>query len=311
MGHWRKTLRWRVEIVPVVLCRALLCALPFRAAFAIARGLGRILHFLLPGRVRLARFNLAFALRRAPDDPEVVAVVRKSFEHLVLVLVELLLLKRRMASRSPETILEVHGIEKLHARRGQGCVIATGHLGNWEILGALAPVLGVPLTSVGRRIENPLLDAAINDLRTRFGQKIVDKDGATLRIAREIKGGSNVALLLDQHAGRRGVQVEFLGRPASTFPTAAYLARRFDVPVIPIVSRRRGEPLTIHATVLEPIHADPSLPEDEDVYRITLAINRALQSAILECPEQYLWLHRRWKGGGRESSPDWVARYAP
>jgi KDO2-lipid IV(A) lauroyltransferase len=278
---------------------------------ALARTLGNLMHLVLPGRVRMARQEVSRVTGTPIDDPEVPRIVRASFQHFVLVLFELLMLERGLSRRPYDDILRVDGYEKIVPHLKTGAVLASGHLGNWEVVGTLAPLYKMHTVSVGRHIENPYLDRAVNSLRERHGQIVIDKDGAPLRLAREIKrNGAFIGLLLDQHAGSRGLRVEFLDRPASTFPTAGYLARRFKVPIFPFVSYRDGSWLKIRVEVGDPVMADPDLPEDEDVYRMTLLLNRALEKGIREHPDQWLWFHRRWKKGGEEPKPEWLERYA-
>jgi lauroyl/myristoyl acyltransferase len=119
-----------------------------------------------------------------------------------------------------------------------------------------------------------------------------------------------VALMTDQHAGSTGLRVPFFHAPASTFTFIASLARRLDVPLLPIFSRCGARPHEVDAVIEPPIEPDPSLPEDEDAFRMTLAFHRRLEAAIRAAPGQYLWFHKRWKASGREPDPKWLERYA-
>jgi KDO2-lipid IV(A) lauroyltransferase len=285
--------------------------LPVSWCLFLARRLGDLMYGALRSRARLARENLAHALQRDPEDPQLYRLARSSFRHFATVTFELLLLNRVMKRKSAHDLVQIEGQEHLHLLReqGKGAILVTAHLGNWEILGTLAPQVGYPVVSVGRHIKNRVMDAALTRLRSRFGQRIVDKDGATLPVVREIKRGGLVAMLMDIHAGRRGMRVDFFGRPASTFVTAAQLARRLKVPCVPTLSWRRG-PLQILVRVGPPILPDPELDEEEDVYRMTRTFHQLLERTILEHPDQWLWFHRRWKKGGKEPKQEWITRYA-
>jgi KDO2-lipid IV(A) lauroyltransferase len=125
-----------------------------------------------------------------------------------------------------------------------------------------------------------------------------------------MRNGRVVAALIDQHAGSRGLRVPFFGKNASTFTFLAQLARRQAAPIVPIFARVGPDPPKVYGRFEPPIDPDPSLPEEEDVFRMMLAFHRALEAAIRRTPEQYLWLHRRWKRSGREPDPRWLERYA-
>jgi KDO2-lipid IV(A) lauroyltransferase len=304
--------RWRVEHWLVHGLIGLLRALPVPAAFAFARGLGALAHLVLRSRVRLARRQMADALGGRPDDARIRADVRACFRHFMRVPVEMMTMEAALARKRPDEVLRLRGKEHFDRvlARGRGVIFLTGHLGNWEVMGTLAPKLGLPVTGVGRPIENPLIDAELLALRSRFGQRMVEKDGAGVKLLRELRQGHTIALMTDQHAGSTGLRVPFFHAPASTFTFIASLARRLDVPLLPIFSRCGARPHEVDAVIEPPIEPDPSLPEDEDAFRMTLAFHRRLEAAIRAAPGQYLWFHKRWKASGREPDPKWLERYA-
>lgn len=304
--------RWRVEHALVRGLIRLLQALPVPVAFAFARGLGALMHLVLRGRVRLARRQMADALGGRPGDARIRADVRACFRHFLRVPVEMLTLEAALARRRPDEVLRLRGKEHFDRAfaRGRGVIFLTGHLGNWEVMGTLAPKLGVPITSVGRPVDNPLIDAELLALRSRFGQRMVAKDGAGVKLMRELRQGHVIAMMTDQHAGSGGVRVPFFHAPASTYTFVASLARRLGLPLLTIFSRCGERPHEVDAVIEPPIESDPSLPEDEDAFRMTLAFHRRLEAAIRAAPGQYLWFHKRWKASGREPDPKWLERYA-
>jgi KDO2-lipid IV(A) lauroyltransferase len=304
--------RWRVEHALVRGLLRLLQALPVPVAFAAAEGLGALMHFVLRGRVKLARRQMADALGGQPDDARIRADVRECFRHFMRIPVELITLPKALATKRPDEVVRMHGKEHFERvfARGRGAIVLTGHLGNWEVAGALAPKLGMPIAVVGRPVDNPLIDAELAALRCRYGLRLIAKDGAGLKMLRELRQGHAIALLLDQHAGRDGVRIPFFHAPASTFTFIASIARRLGLPLLPMFSRRGARPHEIDVLIDPPIEPDPALPEDEDAFRMTLAYQRRLEAAIRASPGQYLWFHRRWKAAGREPDPKWLERYA-
>ena len=305
--------RWRLEYLLARGFLGLLRILPLAVVAWLSRRLGDLCYWVLRSRRRVGFENIERALGLASTDPRARAILRESFRHFVLVPMELFLLDRGLRNSSPEELLPIErrpDLDELVAA-GRGGVVVTGHIGNWEIMGALAPLQGLPLVSVGRRADNPYLHKILNGFRTRYGQEILDKDGAPLAIARALRRGKLIALLLDQHAGRRGIRVPFFGELASTFPSAALFARRFQVPIFPMFSVREDRRLFhVRAKAFPPIFSDPELTEEEDYYQMTRAYKRCLEQTIRENPGQWLWFHRRWRKGGKEPEPSWEARYA-
>src|SRR5262249_53490044 len=162
----RVKLRWRVEHALVRGLIRLLQALPVPVAFAAAEALGALMHLVLRGRVKLARRQMADALGGIPDAPRIRADVRECFRHFMRVPIELLTLPRALATKRPDEVLRLQGKEHFERvfERGRGAIFLTGHLGNWEVMGALAPTLDVPIASVGRPVDNPLIDAELTAL---------------------------------------------------------------------------------------------------------------------------------------------------
>ncbi len=295
-------------------------SLPAGAAVALAHGVAALMHAVMRSRVRLARAQMGDALGLDPASREVASAIRQVMRVIAYNSLWLVRLPRsvrdprpdaRERSEPPELNVGFEGREHLEAERsrGRGIVFATAHLGNWEGLGAILPRLGVPVATVSRPMKNPLLQEWARRLREHGGQRLIPKDGAALPVARLLKKGGCVAFLIDQHAGSDGVRMPFFQAECSTFTSAATLARRFDAAFLPTWSRVIG-PREARVHFEPAIPCDRSLPADEDAYRMTLRFNRLLEAAIGAAPGQFLWLHRRWKKGGREPDPAWRERYA-
>lgn len=179
------------------------------------------------------------------------------------------------------------------ARAGRGVVIVAGHLGNWEMGAAAVAARGVPTDVVVQRQSNPLFDRAIVQTRAGIGLGIIDRRQAPKLALRSLRAGRVVAFVSDQDAGKDGVFVPFFGRPASTHRGAALMAIRTGAPLF------LGVPLRVAAgryvIRVREILTDRSGQLDEAVQRLTAAYTALLESAIRSAPDQYLWLHRRWK----------------
>ncbi|MFO7588431.1 MAG: lysophospholipid acyltransferase family protein, partial [Gemmatimonadota bacterium] len=186
-----------------------------------------------------------------------------------------------------------------------GALIVTGHLGNWEMAGALVVALGHPLAAVVKRQRNARFDAMIVESRRRLGIEPVYMEDARARIPGLLRRGVSVALVADQDARARGLFVPFLGRPASTFRGPARLALECGAPLVFGAAVRDGAG---YAAVLERVF-DPrpgdAAPGDaaspggaggiEAERELTARWVARLEARVRRHPEQYFWFHRRWK----------------
>jgi KDO2-lipid IV(A) lauroyltransferase len=171
----------------------------------------------------------------------------------------------------------------------------TGHCGHWEIAGYALGFTGFSTYAIARPIDNPYLDRFLRRFRERTGQRVLAKKGDYDLLRELLAAGAAVGTLGDQDAGQRGLFVDFFGRPASTHKAIALLSLEYRVPLVVVGTPRIGEPLHYEVIV-----EDLILPEEYDGRRdavpaITQRFTTALERLIRRHPEQYFWLHRRWK----------------
>ena len=173
-------------------------------------------------------------------------------------------------------------------------ILVMGHLGSWELAGALAALrIGRVGAMIGRRVDNPFLDALWRRIRARYGGEWIEKRGAAHEALRRLRGGQSVAMLLDEHGGPRGVFVPFFGVPASTRKTPAVLSLATGAPVIVgACVRRPRQPFLYRLASLEP---DRRLGTDEAIADLTARIVSTYEGWIREAPLQWRWIHWRWK----------------
>jgi KDO2-lipid IV(A) lauroyltransferase len=269
----------------------LLAAVPARLGLWLGRRLGDLAWLLLPRRRRVALDNLHLAFPdRAPAERRRIA--HASFRHLGMMGVEACV----FAFRPPVVLLsrvEISGWERAEeaAAGGHGVLMLTAHLGNWELLAASHRLRSLPLSVVVRSMDTPALEAIVNAFRRRAGVELIDKrDGFRAALA-ALRRGRMVGVLLDQNAARaEGVFAPFFGVPASTSRGMALLALRSEAPVLPAFIRRLpgGRHLVEVGSVLP-------VPPGRDVAALTRTYTAAIESAIRVSPEQWLWVHRRWR----------------
>ncbi len=186
--------------------------------------------------------------------------------------------------------------DELSAKYNRGVLFATGHIGNWEFTGSAGAMKGILAGSIARPLDNPLIDRKVKEVREYSGQEIWDKEGAILKLIKAIKRRKSVGILIDQDAGEQGLRVPFLGRAASTNTAVSELAIRLGAPIVPSAIVRVGnKPLRFKVVHGEPIFPDNKDNSQEAVYTITEKVNNELSRIISDNPEQWLWIHRRWK----------------
>jgi KDO2-lipid IV(A) lauroyltransferase len=217
--------------------------------------------------------------------------VRATFRHAGVSYAELALWPA--LARDPDFI-RIEGLDVLQAAlaAGRGCLVVTGHVGNWELLAARMATL-VPLTVVARKVNDDRFDALIRRFRGGAGMEIVLRDDPRfLAAVRDALGrGRVVALLIDQDSRGGGVFVPFFGRPARTPPGAAVLALRTKAPVVAVAIRRRPE--RGHLITFSPVPTEVAGPEK--VRALTARFTAAVEAAIRRSPAEWVWWHERWR----------------
>jgi KDO2-lipid IV(A) lauroyltransferase len=193
--------------------------------------------------------------------------------------------------------VRIEGLEHLAAATDgtSGVLLLTGHFGNWELLGLAHALTRLPLTVVVRPLDSSVLNRLAERLRARTGAELIAKRSALRPVLRALRHGRMVGILLDQNASRdEGVFVPFFGRPASTSRSLALLAVRTGRPIVPVFIHR--EPDGRHRIVIEPALPVPAaISPEAAVVELTAECARRTEAIIRRWPEQWFWLHRRWR----------------
>jgi len=155
-------------------------------------------------------------------------------------------------------------------------------------------LLGVPFAVIARPLDNPVLDRRLTQLRSGTGNAVIPKRRAVRETMRALGRGAGVAILIDQDAGTDGVFVPYFGRLASTTPTLALLALRTEAPIVPVHAKvEKDGTITVR---IEPVVAvRPTGDREADVLRVTAECTAIVERWTRSNPEQWLWMHRRWK----------------
>jgi KDO2-lipid IV(A) lauroyltransferase len=269
---------------------------------------GRILYHLLPYRRSVITQNLRRAFGDDVDDREIERLAQAHYAHLLRLLFEFAqfrwLSRERLAAR-----VRVENIEAFVAARaeGKGILVLTGHFGNWEVA-TIAGIANYPevrgrFQFVRRQLKPRWLDALVTRRFNRAGFGVLGKRGSLDAILERLAAGDAIVFPFDQHASPPdGIEAEFFGYPAWTFKSLAILALSTGAPVLPATSWR--EPDGRHVLRFEqpigPIECDNT---NEAIRRNTRAYNAILERLVLRHPEQWYWVHRRWKTAAARRAP--------
>lgn len=194
-----------------------------------------------------------------------------------------------------DRLVAISGGEHLETAlsHGKGAILATAHSGNWELLGAALAYQGFPLVAVVKKQKNAGADQFINEYRTQAGMHVTYRTSIK-EMVRLLGEGKIIGLLMDQDASADGIIVDFFGRPASTVQGPAALARMKGAPIVPafIATRPDG---THQAIIYPPLWVDKTEDREYDIRTTTNQLNRIIEDHIRQYPEEWFWLHNRWK----------------
>lgn len=174
-------------------------------------------------------------------------------------------------------------------------IFLTGHCGNWELLGFVLALLGFKMSAIARPLDNPWLDRWLRGVREARGLQVLTKWGATAEVQKLIEQGGRVGFIADQNAGEDGLFVPFFGRLASSYKSIGLLAMRYEIPIVAGSARRCDGTFSYEIDSIDTIYPKDWKDQPDPLYYITARFNRAIEMAVRRAPEQYLWVHRRWK----------------
>ena len=281
--------------IRVVIC--LLQALTYETCMRLAAGLAWLIYQIDRRHRLVADANLRHAFPEITDEGRREGMVRAVYTHFVGLLMTLVYLPRLFYASTWKRYFEMPQSRVLLSAllSGRPVLLLTGHFGNWELGGYVLGVLGFRAWVVARPLDNPFLDRYLLTFRQRHGQTVLAKHGDCDRMQDVLERGGLMATLGDQDAGQRGLFVDFFNRPASTHKAIALMALEYGVPIVVMGIAKVGEPMR-HRLVV----ADVVLPEEyadraDAVKVLTQRCTTALEQLIRQYPEQYFWLHRRWK----------------
>jgi KDO2-lipid IV(A) lauroyltransferase len=288
-----------VDFLVYLVVRILICiaqSVRIETGQAIARWLARLFCGVLKIRSGVIEENLIHAF------PELSALARnrlrvEMWEHLFLLVLEVAHTPRKIHETNWRDYVQLTNEDHLVRLllEDRPLLIVTGHLGNFEVGGYVLGILGFPSYTVARTLDNIYLDRFVNQFRGGTGQRIIPKNGGAEQIEKVLSNNGVMTFLADQYAGPKGCWVEFFGRPASAYKAIALLALEYNAVMAVSAVTRKQEPMHFHLhnyAMTDPQTIDGNLGT---VRELTQWYTTRLEELIRCTPNQYWWLHRRWK----------------
>lgn len=268
--------------------------LPLGALRRLADGVAWLIGVLAPSRRRLAIDNMWRVFGDRYTDRQYRALVAEVIRGICRTMVELLKCPY-LSAEQIRALVRPQGLEHLEAAlaAGRGVILVTAHFGNWELMGAMLGAYGLPVTVIARDSQERLTASLINRARESHGTVVLERDDARSML-RALRANRILGILPDQHAADNSIIVDFLGRPAATAVGVATLAARTGAPVVPGFCVRRPDG-GFDAIFYPPLDLVHSGDREADVRANTILVNQVIAAQIRAHPEQWLWLHRRWK----------------
>jgi KDO2-lipid IV(A) lauroyltransferase len=269
---------------------SVLTLLPLGFSYFLAKMIGNFAYHVLRFRRQIVLDNLQIAFGRKMEESQLEKIAAESYRQIAMSFTELLiapkLQKHIQQILGPEHKILIHGL----LQKGQGLVMVSGHLGSWELQGAAAATaIAGPFPVAAVQQSNPYIDRFITQRRNGMGMQVAGTKEAMKHLVRALKNKQAIGLVADQNAGIDAVFVDFFGKISAAHPGPAKLALKFNAPMLAGAAIRTG-PGQFKVLVQE-----VDVLADDTVATLTQRHTKILESFIRQCPEQYFWLHRRWK----------------
>lgn len=269
--------------------------IPARLLYLFCAGGGWCAYYLLARERRKTLANLALAYGGEKSDRERARIARAVFANMGRTVAELALSPRIDTARLHELVtMEGKEIVDREKKKGKGIILLTGHLGNWEFIPAYFVSVGLDGGVVARRLYYEKYERLLSRLRLSKGFRVFYRDDSARGILKTLKNNEIVGILADQDVRKLdGVFVEFFGRPAYTPTGPVLIAMKTGAPLVPARIVREGRRHRI--IVEEPIPMRVTDDRAADIVYNTQAWSRHIERYIREHPDQWVWMHRRWR----------------
>lgn len=303
-GPKAKVSFWAIRLLALVLQM-----FPIERNLRTARWLGSMWWRFSPRHRARTLEHLRASYRGTLGEAEIERIARRSFEHWAMFAVEFLCAFRLFDEWKWHRYIDPVDLQEsfLVMMEKKGAILLTGHYGNFELSAYLLAAVGFDVVAVMRPLDNEYLNEFVVGTRGARGLRLLAKKGVSGDAEEILRRGGAIGFVADQDAGRKGVFVDFFGRKASTYKSIALLAMATESPIIVGYVRRVGLGFRYEARVERIIRPAEWRDQADPVRWITQEYTAAIESFVRRAPEQYLWLHRRWKSRPRHESEEIAA----
>lgn len=273
----------------------LLMLLPLRLVYLLAEFIGYLGFYVFRFRRDVVLENLAIAFGMELHEGQRTALAARSYKQIAMTFLELMIAPRLRKQIQQMWTLEQQELLLNLLSQGNGLVCVSGHLGNWEFQGAaIANLLAEHFTVAAVQQSNPYINRFVTRRRNAMSMQVAGSKEAMKLLVRALRNHQAIGLVADQNAGLSAVFVDFFGKTAATMPGPAQLALKYRAPLVVFVALRTGP------AKFKVLAEQVPVQEDDTVESLTQRHVKVLESYIRKHPEQYFWLHRRWK-----TRPSW------
>jgi len=296
------------HVVEYVAFRTVVCLvdmLPLAASVRLAETLAFIVHRVLPRKLTrygVARDNIRQAFGTQVSDAQVDNIIGRMWVHLFRLIAEIVQVRRKLRLYNCADVVQFNARDE-NVRllcSGRPVIVVSGHFGNWEVAIGTFGMFGFPMGVVARDLDNPYLHRWFSKFREQTGHRLISKKGGGADMLATLERRGHLALMGDQDAGSTGLFVDFFGKPASTFKSIALVALEYRAYLSVGYAIRLPDDFEKNRWVRYELgNADiidcEQYTGPDAVREITQRFTTALEKAVARAPEQYFWLHRRWK----------------
>jgi KDO2-lipid IV(A) lauroyltransferase len=304
-----KEVRWKLEYLVFRTVGCLFELLTPRQTRRLAELFAWVMTRVLPKkltRYHVSYENIQLAYGGSLEPQQIDKLIFGMWVHLFRMIAEMIQFPRKCHLETHREVFVFRQNEETvkAVMKGRPVIFVGGHFGNWEASTTIFGQFLMPLGVVGRKLDNPYLDAWVKKTRESTGHQLLMKDGGWDGMVRILENKGTLALLGDQDAGKRGVFVDFFGRPASTYRSVALMAIEHQAIIVVGYGRRLPDDFdncrwTRFEIGCEEIIDVTEIEKGNEVFEISQRYSQALERIIRRDPDQYFWVHRRWKSQPR------------
>jgi len=268
---------------------------PRKFSLFLGANLGKLAYLILPDARKITFKNLKLAFPQLNANTYK-RISLKVFESLGRNFSDVVRLPR-MSGESIQKMVKAEGIEyfKKAYSLGKGVMVVTGHIGNFELLAAYFSLRGYKISVIGRELYDPRLNQLLIENRQKMGVQNISSTVSIKEVIKALNSGRVLGVLMDQHTSRvRGIFVNFFGKLARTPVGAVILALKLNSPIVPmaIIQTKKGDYKIIIQEEIKPL---PEKKKEENIFYLTQKCTDFLEKIIRRYPDQWVWMHKRWR----------------